>query len=134
MSQENVELVRSVFADWERGDWGSTEWADPEIEFVIADGPDLRNLKGLPAMAAGWRDFLTAWTGYGVQAEEYRDLGDDRVLVILHAVGRGRISGVELGQTTGKGANLYHVSGNKVTRLVIYFDHTRAFDDLGLEA
>ena len=41
MSQENVELVRSVYAGWERGDWGATEWADPEIEHVVADGPRL---------------------------------------------------------------------------------------------
>jgi hypothetical protein len=30
--------VRLVVAAWDRGDYGSAEWAHPEIEFVITDG------------------------------------------------------------------------------------------------
>jgi ketosteroid isomerase-like protein len=128
----NVELVRSVFAHWERGDFSQTAWAAPDITFVVADGPDQRSLEGLPAMAASWREFLTAWTGYGVQADEYRELDDERVLVLLHAVGSGRTSGLALDQTNRRGANVFHVADGRVRRLVIYFDYARALADLGL--
>ena len=36
---ENVDLVRSIFAQWELGEYGSVEWAHREIDFVVADGP-----------------------------------------------------------------------------------------------
>ena len=59
----NLDLVRSIYANRERGDYGSTEWAHPDIEFVIPDGPEPVSLKGVSA-AMGWaRDFLSAWEG-----------------------------------------------------------------------
>ena len=66
------------------------------------------------------------------EADEYRALDDERVLVLMHFSGRGKTSGLEVGDIQMKGANLFHVRGGKVTRLVTYWDRERAFADLGL--
>ena len=130
---ENLDLVRSIYADWERGDFSSAEWADPEIEFVNGDGPEPGNVKGVAAMAAMWRQFLREWKGYSVEVDEYRELDDERVLVLLHAVGRGTKSGLALRQGRETSANIFHISEGKVTRLALYVDRERGLADLGLK-
>jgi ketosteroid isomerase-like protein len=133
MSRENVELVRRIYEPWGRGDFRSVEWADPEIEFVLADlGPDGGCWKGLAAMAAAWRTYLGAWEDYRTEVDEYRQLDDERVLVLLRLSGRGKTSGVQLGKIRTEAANLFHFRGGKVTRLVLYTDRERGLAELGL--
>jgi ketosteroid isomerase-like protein len=132
MASANLDLVRSFHAAWERGDFSSDEWAHPEIEFVIAGGPTPGSWTGLDGMAEGWRDFLSAWEEFRIEVDEYRELDDERVLVLVHFSARGKTSGLELEQMRAKGAELFHVHGGKVTRNVAYWDRERAFADVGL--
>ena len=92
-----------------------------------------------PAAGRGWpdwrrppRDQLDTWQDYRVDVDEYRELDADRVLVPYHRSGRGKASGLEIGQLQSRGASLFHVRDGKVTRLVFYLDHRRALADLGL--
>jgi ketosteroid isomerase-like protein len=127
----NLELVRSIYADWERGDYRSAEWAHPDIEFVMADGPSPGTWRGLAGLAEGWRGFLSAWEELRDEADEFRELYGERVLVLLRRSGRGKTSGVELEQIGAKGAALFQVHDGKVTRYVNYYDRERALADLG---
>jgi ketosteroid isomerase-like protein len=132
MSSANLDLVRSIYAAWERGDWTSAEWAHPEIEFDIADGPEPGIRIGIAAMAKSWQQWLNAWEDYRIEAEEYRELDIERVLVLNNYRGRGKTSGLEIGQAWAKAATLFHVRGGKVTRLVGYNNREHALADLGL--
>ena len=132
MSSANLELVRSIYAAWQRGDYSSTGWAHPEIEYVRADGPSPGSWTGPAGMAQGARADLEVWEGFRGEGEDYRELDGERVLVLVDYSGRGKTSGLELGQMRTKGAELFHVRDGKVTRLVIYWDRERAFADLGL--
>jgi hypothetical protein len=83
-------------------------------------------------MAETWGAFLGAWEEYRTEVDEYRELDGERVLVLLHIIGRGKSSGVQLGQVRTNAANLFHVRGGKVTRLVIWADQERGLAELGL--
>jgi ketosteroid isomerase-like protein len=129
----NVELVRSIYADWEHGDYSSTDWAHPEIETVMADGPAPGSWTGLAGMTAALQDVTSAWEDWHAGAEEYRELDDERMIVLTRRGGRGKTSGLEIGEMRTKGAVLFHIRDGKVTRLVIYWDRDRALADLGAE-
>ena len=133
MSSANLDLVRSIYADWGRGDYGSTEWADPEIEYVVADGPEPGVWAGVAGMAAAWRRVLSTWEDVRHEVDEYRELDDERVLVLIRWSGRGRTSGFDVAQVGWKGANMFHLRSGKVTRLVNYYDREHALADLGLQ-
>jgi hypothetical protein len=84
-------------------------------------------------MARAWAGVLSAYSGAHIEADEYRVLDGRRVLVRLHAHGRGRASGLELGGDRQSGANVFHIEDGRVTRLIVYFDREHALADLGLE-
>src|SRR5271154_5196318 len=103
---ENLDLLRSIYAAWERGDHSSADWAHPEIEFAIVEGPSPGTWFGLAGMAEGHGGWLNAWDDFHVQADEYRELDEERVLVLDQPRGRGKSSGLDIGQ---KGATLLQI-------------------------
>jgi ketosteroid isomerase-like protein len=134
MPSANLSLVRTIYAEWKSGDFSSTaEWAHPEIEYVFADGPSPGSWTGVAGMAEGFRDWASAWKDFRSEVDEYREVDDERVLVLVYFAGRGKTSGLELGQMQSKAAQLFHIRGGKVIRLDTYFDRERALADLGIE-
>jgi ketosteroid isomerase-like protein len=133
MASANVELVRSFGAAWERGDFpGMAERVHPTIEFVTADGPDAGVVIGLESVERGWREYLSMWKDYRWAVEEVRELAGERVLVLGHLSGRGKTSGLDLGELPPGVAAVFHVHDGKITKIVRYWDRDRADADLGL--
>ena len=129
----NLDLVRSIYADWTRGDFSRADWADPQIEWVSPDRPDLGRWTGLDGIATTFRQWVTAWEDFRIVADEIIEVDADRVLVFVHCHGRGKMSGVEIGELPSKTAAVFHLRDGKVTRYVVYGDRDRALADLGLE-
>jgi ketosteroid isomerase-like protein len=129
----NVELVRSIFAAWERGDYSSVEWAQPDIEFIIADGPTPGSWVGIAGMAEGWSEFLSAWKEHSTHAQSYRQLDDERILALTEGRAQAKRAGIDFSQGMVKTATLFHVRSGRVARLIAYFNRDRALADLGLK-
>ena len=127
MSQENVEIVRSIYRAVERGDYSSSEWADPDIEFVAPH--EERPLRGVEAMQRSWRDFLTAWKDFKAEPEEIIDAGE-QVLVVEKVGVRGRGSGAPAEGL--RSASLFTFRDGRVVRLVEYMDRAEALEAVGL--
>lgn len=127
---ENLDLVRSIYADWERGEYGSVDWAHAEIEFGFVDGPEPGLWKGLDAMSRRYGDWLRGFRRFRSEPEQYIVVDDHRVLVFVRNRGEGRTSGLDFEQRTV--ANLFEIQDGLVTRLVLYWDRERALADLGL--
>jgi ketosteroid isomerase-like protein len=125
----NLDLVRSIYADWERGDYSDVHWAHPEIEFEWVGGLG-GSWTGVAGMAEGWRDVLSTFDGWHTVPDEFRELDDERVRVLVRGAGRGKSSGAPIQH---HGATLFHVRSGKVVRLVAYPEGERALADLGLE-
>jgi hypothetical protein len=108
---------------------------------VSSETVDTRVAAGLPTqltsraqllVSEGWRRFLSAWDEFRPEAEEFRELDNERVLVIVYWIGRGKTSGLELGHMRTKAVTLFHIRGGKVTRLLLYAEGQRALENLGL--
>jgi len=129
----NLDLVRSIFADWERGDFTRADWAHPEIEFVSVSPLETVKVKGRGEISDFVRDKFGTFADWRDTAEEYRELDNRRVFVLDNMSGLGRASGVDLSQAPTRSARLFEIDRGRVTRLHVYWDRDRALADLGLE-
>jgi hypothetical protein len=128
---KNLELARSIYADWERGNFRPADWADPKIEFVIAHGLSPGHTTGVAEMRKRFQGWLSVWQNYRIEAVEYREIDAEQILVIFRFVGTGRSSGIDLAQVRANGAHLFQIRGDRVSKLVNYAEAAQAFADLG---
>lgn len=98
VSRENLDLVRSISAPWQRGDFSSADWAHSEIEWVIADGPMPGRWTGVAGMVEGWRDFLSAWDQCRAGGGGVPRARREQVLRAVPLSARGKASRLEVGE------------------------------------
>jgi len=93
MSQENVEIVRRIYAHWGRGDFrAGVELYDPNILLILRpEFPEAGVYRGLDEIRSYMRkDFLKDFDSAAIIGEEFLDAGDSVVVrVDQQAIGPG---------------------------------------------
>jgi ketosteroid isomerase-like protein len=120
MAEENVEIVRRMYAAFQGGDAaGALECFHPDVEIDATRGrPDTEPGRGREAVARTIGSWVASFDDWDEEIEEIRDLGGT-VYVIARQRGRGKGSGVEIHTRYGI---LYDVSDGRITRMRMYID------------
>ena len=134
MSQENVELVRRLYADFGLSPTQVQAAARagliaPDAEFdysaLYPDGPIIRGVEA-------WRGYAESlpWGGsLKLAPERYVDVDDERVLVFVHASAEGEGSGVPVER---RSASELTVRDGAIVRVKLYLDPMAALEAVGL--
>jgi ketosteroid isomerase-like protein len=131
MSQENVEIVRSMYDAWARNEFpGPAELLDAEIEYVNpANAVEPGTRHGLEAFSRAVEQvFVEGWEGWRFEPERFTPSGD-RVAVVLRYTARGRGSRVKV---EGRLSTLWTISGGKVVRFEWFHGADEALEAIGL--
>ena len=132
MPQENVEVVRSIYAEWEKGNFqAALPVLDREITFEVwmPDSNELDVRHGLHGLEEFMRDWFGQWEGYRIIGDEFRAIGTDHVFVGGRQAGTGRSSGVEV---DSPGFSVWTFRAGKVVRLFVHYDRDSALKAAGL--
>jgi len=132
MSQGNVETARRAYEAFNYGGLDALlEHIHPDAEYDItsAIGPYAGMYYGRAAIRNFLADYFESWEYVRMEPEDFIEVGEDRVVVLLRIHTRGKGSGVEVeAQIT----NVWTVRDRKAVRLAVYNDKAEALEAVGV--
>jgi ketosteroid isomerase-like protein len=131
MASANVEIAKRVIDAFNRRDVDAIfECVNQDVEWFpampVTFGGGLRGREGIEAYI---REVSDTWEEYRVVGEDFRDLGDDQVLVLSRVEGRGAGSGGLVDAAMGQ---IFDFRECKIARVRTYLDHGEALRAAGL--
>ena len=135
MSQQNVEIIRNMYAAWlSTGFEAAFETFDADIElnpdpeaFWVGIGEVYRGHAGVRSYMAAVAD---AFADYRPEIEDFVDCGDQVVTLAIES-GRGRESGATV--QSNRTAHVWTLRDGKAVRIDLYLDRAAALKAVGLE-
>jgi uncharacterized protein len=103
MSEENVEIVRSMYEAFNRGDWDTAfrdQPRDVEFELTTPPGPNAGTYRGREEVQSYFAELLTPFDAWTVAPEEFFEHGD-QIAVVVKSRMRPKGSSAEIENRTG---------------------------------
>jgi uncharacterized protein len=132
MGAEDVESLRSVYAEWSEGNFRPvTDVYGADLEWGWSD--EFPDLEGVVRESAARSErlvrWLSSWEEWRVEPEDFIASGE-HVVVLCRYTGRGKGSGVDVDT---HGAHLWTFREGKAIRLEVFSSRERALEAAGLE-
>jgi uncharacterized protein len=130
MSREKVDLVHRLVKAWNDGNLDAIlALYDPECEVVFPpEVPEPGPFHGHAELRQWAEGFLAAWEFHHVEVVELVD-AKDSVVALLHLVGRGIGSGVEMDETD---AHVFTIREGRIARWQNFAERAEALEAAGL--
>jgi ketosteroid isomerase-like protein len=124
---DNIEILKPVYAEWDQGIYGhENPYSEDVVLSVSPDFPDIGIEPGYAGLAQALRYWIRAWERpFVVHADEFVDLGDDRVLVLGWWRGTSKSSGHVVQRAA---AHLWKFRGDKAVKLMLCRDRQEAME------
>ena len=132
MSQENVEIVRGAYEAFSRAGLDALlEHFHPDAEYdaTAAIGPYAGMYYGHAAIRNFLADYFESWEYVRMEPDDFIEVGEDNVVVLLRLHLRGRGSGIEVEART---VNVWTMRDGRAARMAIYNDKAEALEAVGL--
>jgi ketosteroid isomerase-like protein len=130
MSKENVEIVRSIYEAFNRGDWDAA-FRDqrPDVELTTPPrGPNAGTYRGREEIQGFWEDMLTALEAWSAHPEEFFERGD-QIAVVVSGRMRPKGSSAEIENRNG---HLWTIRDGSVVSVRLFAKPEEALEAAGL--
>lgn len=131
MSKESVETVRRGYRAFNERNVDALRddvHPDFELDFSESRSPDRGTYSGLEGIGHLFSVYWEAFESFTLEPEEFIE-ADDAVIALVHGVGRGRGSGVDV---EVRGAHLWTCRDRKVIGFALYQELPDALEAAGL--
>jgi ketosteroid isomerase-like protein len=134
MTDANVEIVRSAYDAFNRGDLeagarvfdASIEWRTP------ANFPEAGTWRGEEEVRRGFAELTEPWDDLHADVQDLIPAGEGRVLALVRFSARGRGTGLDV-RGAGVDSQVWTLRGGKVVSVEMHSGTAAGFEAVGLE-